>query len=51
MFEFTKNRPEHFIKGECFYAEKNQNGKATAHWAYKKNQHTLKNCQVANIVN
>ena len=21
MFEFTKNRPEHFIKGECFYAK------------------------------
>ena len=28
-----KNRPENFIKGECFYAEKNLKGKATAHWA------------------
>ena len=26
--------------GECFYAEKNLKGKATAHWAFKY-QHTL----------
>ena len=40
MFEFTKNRPEHFIKGECFYAEKYPKGKATAHWAVKKLAYT-----------
>ena len=49
MFEFTKNRPEHFIKGECFYAEKYPKGKATAHWAIL-DQHILKTMQITNII-
>ena len=49
MKEFTLIKPEHLLKGECFYDEKYPKGKATAHWAVK-NQHTLKNCQVTNIM-
>ena len=49
MKEFTLIKPEHLLNGECFYAEKYPKGKATAHWAMKKNQHTLKDCQVTNI--
>ena len=51
MKEFTLIKPEHLLNGECFYAEKYPKGKATAHWAMKKNQHTLNNCQVTNIIN
>ncbi len=49
MKEFTLIKPEHLLNGECFYAEKYPKGKATAHWALK-NQHTLINCQVTNII-
>ena len=37
MKEFTLIKPEHLLNGECFYAEKYPKGKATAHWAMKKN--------------
>ena len=50
MKEFTLIKPEHLLSGECFYAEKYPKGKATAHWAMKK-QHTLNNYQVTNIIN
>ena len=51
MKEFTLIKPEHLLNGECFYAEKYPKGKATAHWAVKKNQHALKESQVTNIIN
>ena len=50
MKEFTLIKPEHLLNGECFYAEKYPKGKATAHWAMKK-QHKLNNLQVTNIIN